>query len=121
MRAYIGITDYNWYSTLAATGCDEVNFWRPSAGATFKALKPNDIFLFKLHKPKDFSKRQPHPHLAEGRQICENIPNGLKKSKEFFEANGSAKNGYASDGTRSACELLDRDSPRSRREQPDGA
>ena len=54
MKIYVGVTDYAWYSVLSTSGCDEVNFWRPGAGTTFKALEPNDMFLFKLHKPQDF-------------------------------------------------------------------
>jgi putative restriction endonuclease len=33
---------------------DEVNFWRPSPNATFKALDPGELFLFKLHSPQNY-------------------------------------------------------------------
>ena len=33
---------------------DEVNFWRPSPTATFKALDPGELLLFKLHSPDNF-------------------------------------------------------------------
>jgi hypothetical protein len=33
MRLYVGITDGDWYESLAARpGLDEVNFWQPSGG-----------------------------------------------------------------------------------------
>lgn len=33
---------------------EEVNFWRPSPQASFKALQPGEMFLFKLHAPRNF-------------------------------------------------------------------
>jgi hypothetical protein len=47
MRIYVGVTDSNWYEQLSKSGSDEVNFWTPS-GRSFKALKENELFLFKL-------------------------------------------------------------------------
>lgn len=47
---FVGLTDYDWYCNLKSENFDEVNFWRPGTIA-FKALKPNDLFLFKLKKP----------------------------------------------------------------------
>lgn len=47
---FVGLTDYDWYYNLKSENFDEVNFWRPGSTA-FKALKPNDLFLFKLKKP----------------------------------------------------------------------
>jgi putative restriction endonuclease len=56
MRAYIGITDKDWYSFLLAPGpvLDEVNFWQPSGNRSFRALNPGELFLFKLHSPHHF-------------------------------------------------------------------
>lgn len=55
MKLFVGITDYEWYKFLSARqGIQEVNFWRPSALATFKALEPGEMFLFKLHSPRNF-------------------------------------------------------------------
>lgn len=54
MRLYVGVTDDNWFSFLEARRPDEVNFWRPSGGSTFKALSPGEPFLFKLHSPNDY-------------------------------------------------------------------
>jgi len=33
---------------------DEVNFWRPSPNATFKALAPGEMYLFKLKSPDNY-------------------------------------------------------------------
>jgi len=57
MKLYVGITDYNWYTmhALRASGgiVEELNFWRPSSTA-FKVLQPGELFLFKLHAPRNF-------------------------------------------------------------------
>jgi putative restriction endonuclease len=52
MRAFVGITDQNWFEFLRRQpDLDEVNFWRPSGTQQFKALQPGELFLFKLHSP----------------------------------------------------------------------
>lgn len=33
---------------------DEVNFWQPGGKSAFKALRPGELFLFKLHSPLNF-------------------------------------------------------------------
>lgn len=53
MQMYVGITDYNWYEYLKEKQADEVNFWKPGT-QPFKALKENDLFLFKLHHPYNY-------------------------------------------------------------------
>lgn len=53
MQAYVGITDYEWYQLLAnRSTLDEVNFWQPGGSRVFRALRPGDLFLFKLHAPR---------------------------------------------------------------------
>lgn len=55
MRIFVGVTDKDWFTLHASrTTVDEVNFWRPSPTATFKALDPGDLFLFKLHSPDNY-------------------------------------------------------------------
>ncbi|MGI8791657.1 MAG: HNH endonuclease [Acidimicrobiales bacterium] len=50
MRFWVGITDYDWFSFLAARpDLPEVNFWQPSAGRRPVTLEPGALFLFKLH------------------------------------------------------------------------
>jgi putative restriction endonuclease len=52
-RAYIGVTDEEWYRVLSSKlGLDEVNFWRPNP-IKFCALQKGDPFLFKLHYPQN--------------------------------------------------------------------
>ncbi|MDE2410217.1 MAG: HNH endonuclease [Sphingomonadales bacterium] len=47
-RIFVGVTHRPWFNFLAARAPDEVNFWQPSGSGEFKALKPGDLFLFKL-------------------------------------------------------------------------
>jgi putative restriction endonuclease len=55
VRFYVGVTDFEWFRFLAARpNVDEVNFWQPSGGRPFKALRPGELFLFKLHSPRNF-------------------------------------------------------------------
>lgn len=53
VNIYVGVTDKNWYKQLRAQDADEVNFWNPG-GAPFRALKENELFLFKLHYPDNY-------------------------------------------------------------------
>lgn len=51
MKAYVGVTDSNWYQLLASRpDIREVNFWKPG-GTSFSALNPGEPFLFKTHWP----------------------------------------------------------------------
>ena len=56
MKAYIGVTDSDWFSFLwqRQPPVDEVNFWQPSGNRNFRALTPGELFLFKLHSPQNF-------------------------------------------------------------------
>jgi putative restriction endonuclease len=55
MRIFVGVTDMDWFNLHASRAdVDEVNFWRPSPTATFKALDPGELLLFKLHSPHNF-------------------------------------------------------------------
>jgi len=55
VNLYVGITDYDWFQFLSAQpSVDEVNFWQPGGRTNFKALKPGELFLFKLHSPRNF-------------------------------------------------------------------
>jgi len=52
MQAYVGVTDFDWFDLLnSLQPLDEVNFWQPGGNRVFKALKPGELFLFKLHYP----------------------------------------------------------------------
>lgn len=53
MKAYIGVTDEQWFRFLAnQPDLDEVNFWRPKDTRAFRVLQPGDLFLFKLRHPR---------------------------------------------------------------------
>lgn len=55
MKAFVGITDREWFDLLSSRPqMDEVNFWQPSGNRQFRALAPGELFLFKLHSPEDF-------------------------------------------------------------------
>jgi putative restriction endonuclease len=54
VNLYVGITDYRWFDLLSTQSPDEVNFWQPGGRTTFKALSPGELFLFKLHSPRNF-------------------------------------------------------------------
>jgi putative restriction endonuclease len=49
VRAYVGVTDGDWYRHLAASRADEVNFWRPGGATAFRALSIGEPFFFKSH------------------------------------------------------------------------
>ncbi|MEO3475963.1 HNH endonuclease [Roseomonas sp. CAU 1739] len=49
----IAVTDDDWFEMLRhRPDITEVNFWAPSA-ANFRALQPGELFLFKLHAPRN--------------------------------------------------------------------
>lgn len=50
----VAVTDGDWFETLRRQpDLGEVNFWAPSA-ASFRALQPGELFLFKLHAPRNY-------------------------------------------------------------------
>jgi putative restriction endonuclease len=55
LRAYIGVTDGEWFELLSREpSIEEVNFWQPGGSRVFRALEPGELFLFKLHSPRNF-------------------------------------------------------------------
>ena len=49
----VAVTDSDWFEMLRRQpDLDEVNFWSPSA-KNFKALAQGELFLFKLHAPRN--------------------------------------------------------------------
>jgi putative restriction endonuclease len=55
MNSFVGVTDREWFDLLSSQGnLDEVNFWQPTGNNLFRALKPGELFLFKLHYPDNF-------------------------------------------------------------------
>lgn len=56
MKIYVAITNNKWFRNLSeiSEDIDEVNFWQPSGRSQFRALKPGELFLFKLHSPYNY-------------------------------------------------------------------
>jgi putative restriction endonuclease len=53
VRLIVAVTDGDWFEHLRRKpDLAEVNFWAPS-GSNFKALEPGELFLFKLHAPRN--------------------------------------------------------------------
>jgi putative restriction endonuclease len=52
MRGYVANTDEDWLEFLRSQPpLDEVNFWQPSGGRGFHAIRPGSPFFFKLKSP----------------------------------------------------------------------
>lgn len=55
MRAYVGVTDYDWFQLLQGQeDLEEVNFWQPGGSRQFRTISEGELFLFKLHSPRNF-------------------------------------------------------------------
>jgi putative restriction endonuclease len=55
LNAFVALTDYRWFTFLASLPTlEEINFWQPGGKHPFSAIKPNELFLFKLHSPREF-------------------------------------------------------------------
>lgn len=54
MKLWVAVTDNRWFEQLAGMAPDEVNFWQPSGTREFRVLQPGELFLFKLHAPRNF-------------------------------------------------------------------
>ena len=54
LNLVVAVTDSDWFEVLRRhPGLAEVNFWAPS-GVSFQALQPGELFLFKLHSPRNY-------------------------------------------------------------------
>ena len=84
MKLYVGVTDNDWYRFLSQLpDVDEVNFWQPGGSHVFKALKPGELFLFKLKKP--------YNHIAGGGFFTHSSLLPVSLAWEAFgEKNGAA-------------------------------
>ena len=79
----IAVTDNKWFEYLRRRAdLAEVNFWTPS-NTRFKALKPGELFLFKLHSPLNF--------IVGGGVFAHETVMPCSTAWDFFgEANGAA-------------------------------
>ena len=56
MCFFIGVTDYQWFRLHAEKSVvEEVNFWRPSPDAIFKALQPDEPFPFQTSRAPELT------------------------------------------------------------------
>ena len=54
MTFVVAVTDNDWANFLRRRpALEEINFWSPSGGQGFRALRPGELFLFKLHAPEN--------------------------------------------------------------------
>lgn len=52
MKAFVAVTDFDWYTYLSSRPLiREGNFWRPYGSRTFKVLEAGEPFLFKTKAP----------------------------------------------------------------------
>lgn len=55
VKAYVGITDTDWFELLRnRQDLEEVNFWQPGGSRRFRVLSVGELLLFKLHAPRNF-------------------------------------------------------------------
>ncbi|WP_426348551.1 HNH endonuclease [Alloiococcus sp. CFN-8] len=54
MNMYVGITEEAWYEALKDEDYKEICFLKPAGNINFGALRRDELFLFKLHSPKNY-------------------------------------------------------------------
>ena len=101
MSVYVYPTDIDWFRFLRSRGpLDEINFWQPGGSTEFRALKPGELFLFRLKSPINriagggiFSHASLFPLYGAWEAFGEK--NGVASFQELFGAIGRyrAKNG----------------------------
>ena len=85
VRAYVGVTDGDWFRFVAGRGLEEVNFWQPSGGRGFQALQPGELFLFKTHYRDRVSNQ-----IVGGGFFLDHVVLTLREAWQFFgEGNGA--------------------------------
>lgn len=84
VRAYVSVTDGDWFRFLAARPqVAEANFWQPSGGREFRVLAPGEPFFFKTHYP--------HNKVVGGGFFSDSARLKVSEAWELFgEANGAA-------------------------------
>lgn len=84
MRAYVGVTDGEWYRQLAGQPAGgEVNFWRPAGARRFRALSPGEPFFFKSHHP--------HNRVIGGGFYSDFVPLRISEAWELFGQDNGAR------------------------------
>ncbi|MGH7787473.1 MAG: hypothetical protein ACRERC_11440 [Candidatus Binatia bacterium] len=98
-NGYIGLTDPDWYSFLCAQArVDEVNFWQPHGGRTFRRLRPGELFFFKLRAPRK---------AIAGFGFFDRLREEFKNGRSYYSLHGSAIDVPKHEAWRPSRELLD--------------
>lgn len=84
MKAYVGVTDIDWYNYLSARPLiREANFWRPYGSRAFRVLAPGEPFIFKAKAPLN--------QIVGGAVFEGFVSLNISRAWEFFgEGNGVA-------------------------------
>lgn len=82
MKLYVGVTDSHWFSFLKEQRPDEVNFWRPNSTNRFRVISPGELFLFKLHSPRNF--------IAGGGFLVKGLPMKASLAWDAYEKKNGA-------------------------------
>ncbi|MDE2013964.1 MAG: HNH endonuclease [Alphaproteobacteria bacterium] len=54
VRLWVANTDPDWFDFLSGQpDIDEVNFWQPNGNLSFGAIRPGELFLFRLKSPRN--------------------------------------------------------------------
>ncbi len=62
MKFFVGVTDNQWFDVVShIPGIDEVNFWQPGGGSSFKVLAPLVSRLETRRNPYAAGVRLPRP------------------------------------------------------------
>lgn len=86
MRAYVGVTDEEWYRFLRARRATEANFWFPSGRAPARGLETGTPFLFKSKAPRNA--------IVGGGFVSSFVHLPVSEAWDFFgEDNGTASAG----------------------------
>ena len=82
MKAYVAVTDIDWYAFLSSRPkIREANFWRPYGSRAFKVLAAGEPFIFKT--------KAPHNRIVGGAIYEGFVSLNISRAWEFFaEGNG---------------------------------
>jgi len=63
MKFYVGVTDNQWFDVVShIPSIDEVNFWQPGGGSSFRVIPPLVSRLETRRNPRPAGVGFPRPH-----------------------------------------------------------
>ena len=112
MRAFVAVTDNEWFRKLAELAPDdEVNFWQPRPHP-FKVLSPGEPLLFKLHHPENFivgggffARYEAYP--CGWAWEAFGLRNGVSSLQEMVQRIGHYRREVATEATEVGCVMLE--------------